>query len=155
MPDRNGAGRSPEDRSEESGLSSDCLVSPLWYYVPPFPPLRGGTIKPTHMSFRAQRSGVEKSPCTMCPAVNGEYVPRHHASLKSDSLMSDSLPSQTSNLLPPFGTAYHLSLPQAGGTIKLLKPQTSNLKFQTSSRLRSLSRKSSALTFLYPLSRWV
>jgi hypothetical protein len=51
-----------------------------------FPPLRGGTIKPTHMSFRAQRSGVEKSPTFMWLAVSREYVSRYHASLTSDSL---------------------------------------------------------------------
>ena len=113
-------------KSQISNLKS--LSSPLWYYVPSFRPQFGGAAKgkrlngqarrltsphlevlcrtstvaqQTAPSFRAKRSEVEKSPCTMALAVSRGYVSRRNVSLKSDRLTSSlslSLLPQISNL---------------------------------------------------------
>ena len=119
-----------EGKNSESYTSGTISAfSPLWCLtVPPSPPQFGGAAKGKRLSgqarrltsphlevlcrtstvaqqnapsFRAKRSEVEKSPCTMALAVSRGYVSRRNAGLKSDRLTSSlslSLLPQISNL---------------------------------------------------------
>ena len=69
-----GAGRSPEDRSEVKGRTDAVPPSPT---APPASCGRGyNTTAHVELSFRAQQSEVEKSPSTMQLVVSEAYAPK-------------------------------------------------------------------------------